>query len=278
MTLLAWCGEQLERHLLDTLEAYMKIEAKSVGVFLNRLSQQAEISDNLIKNYVKFTVRLAIGMHDIGKAHPIYRRRNLNKLRLECDKPKRYDCERFCKPDGIPVFRMHEVLSGCIVRKYLNRLPLISEVNEKICEFQSKLCLDVIISLAIVYHHEAMHAPIDHQVEDYLSSFDDWNPLEDPEARVIVQRIVRESLNRSSFGPTLTQILSEFEEARIQFPEAVKAWRETSNPVVKLYALISGPLMICDNLIARRNRGGRAPRTFVAEALQAYPELRSIIL
>jgi CRISPR-associated endonuclease Cas3-HD len=274
MTLLAWCGEPLERHLLDTLEVYKRIEAKSVGVFLNRLAQHAWIQDSLVRNYVKFAIRLAIGMHDIGKAHPTFRRSNMHKLRLECDMPKRYYCERFCKPDKMPRFRMHEVLSGCIVRKYLNRLLLIvPEVSEKICEFQSKLHFDVIISLAIAYHHEAMHLPIDPQVEDYLSSFDDWNPLEDSEAGVVVQRIVGESLSGSSFGPTFTQILGEFKEARIQFLEAIKAWRETSNPVVKLYALISGPLMICDNLVARRNRGGRAPRTFVAEALQAYPEL-----
>jgi CRISPR-associated endonuclease Cas3-HD len=274
MTLLAWCGEQLERHLLDTLEAYKKIEAKSVAVVLNRLAQYSRISDNLTKNYVKFAVRLAIGMHDIGKAHPTYRLWNKNRLRLECDMPRRYDCERCSKP----VFRMHEVLSGCIIRKYLNRLPLIQEVCDEICKFQSELSLDVMISLAVIYHHEAMHVPIDPQVEDYLSSFKNWNPLEDQEARVVVQRIVEEALDGSSFGLASTQILNEFREARIQFPEAIKALRETSNPAIKLYALISGPLMICDNLVARRNRGGRGPRTFVAEALQASPELRSIIL
>lgn len=275
MTLLSWCGEELERHLCEVLKTYKKIEMKSFEVLLNRLAQYVNISDVCTRNYLKFAIRLAIGMHDIGKAHPNYRRINFDRLRLVCNQSNFYDCERVCKVSNkMPSFGMHEILSGSIVRSYLIRLLFISEIGE----FQRKLSLDVMLSLAIAYHHEAMHLPIGPPIEDRLRSFRNWNPLEEKEAGGIVKRIVEDAIDGASFGPTISQILSEFKEAKVEFRETALAWRKSSNPVVKLYALVTGPLMICDNLVARRNRGGRAPQTFVKEALQTWPGLKSHIL
>ncbi len=268
MILLAWCGEPLDKHLLDTMKTYKKIESKTVEVLLNRLSQYTRIS-NMFRDYVKFAARLSIGMHDIAKAHPNYLHWNRYRLHLECEKPRKYNCESYCKPDLIPQFRMHEVLSGCIVMRYLNRLPLISEIGES----HSAISLELVMSLAVAYHHEAIRTPLNHRVEEQLSYFKDWNPLEDEEAGIIVRRITEEALNGASFGPALDEILDEFSEARVRFSETLKAWRAPGKPIVKLYALVCGPLMICDNLVAFRNRGGRAPKSFVKEALIGLPEL-----
>ncbi|MBS7638506.1 hypothetical protein KEJ49_06470 [Candidatus Bathyarchaeota archaeon] len=267
MTLLAWCGEPLDKHLLGTMKTYKKIESRASEVFLNRLSQYTRIS-NIFRDYVKFATRLAIGMHDIGKAHPNYLLWNRHRLHLECDKPRKYNCESYCKPH-IPKFIMHEVLSGCIVMRYLNRLPLISEIGES----QSAISLELMMSLAVAYHHEAIRTPLNYKVEEQLSSFGSWNPLEYEEAGIIVRRITEEALDGISFGPTLDEILDEFSGARIMFSETLKAWRAPGKPIVKLYALVCGPLMICDNLVAFRNRGGRAPTSFVEEALRGLPEL-----
>jgi len=253
-TLWAWCGEPLEKHLLDTLKEYMKIfEARLVCVLSSRLG----IKDKKIQEFLKFAVRVTIGFHDIGKAHPSYWYWNKDKVRAEC--PFDGDCRK-CEGNK-PSFRGHEIVSAWIVKEYLDKLEYLANLQQ----LTSRFPIGPIAWLAVAQHHQGMRAIDDVNVDfsKERKKWTKWNPLNDENTKIIVESLLENALQGISFL-SFNEILDELRGIEINFGGNIRS----SHTQLKLYALLAGPLMISDNLVALRNRKGRHLPQFLKEALK----------
>ena len=225
----------------------MEIEARLICVLSSRLG----IKHQETREFLKFAARMAAGFHDIGKAHPYYVDRNRDKIRAEC--PFDGDCGK-CEKNR-PSFGEHELVSAWVVKEYLDKLQLRLTSHFEL--------INSIAWLAVVHHHQGMRAVGGRDVK-----LKKWNPLNDENTESIVKRLLENALRGVSLFP-LNEILDELREIEISFRGDIGR-SLPSTPLLKLYALIAGPLMICDNFVASYNRKGGYMRPLLKEVLEVY--------
>lgn len=258
----AWCTETLRDHSLYALNIFSKcFEDRIVKILATRLSLRKENFPLL-----KILCRTMIVLHDIGKTHPAYQR--TIKAKNECPKYEK-DCSR-C--DLSPSFMFHEVLSAYVFRNIyfiiIHEIKTLYE-NSNIINSIWKLPM-----LAILQHHQSMRGI------DELNSKPPYYELKRAQSVEGITTLLIDLLENS-----LTPIFPDINVAKIcdsnpliQWPswfEMVRYLRSTILEKIdgwlKLYAILLGPLYICDNLSARAHRPKGSLSKIIREAIRSYP-------
>lgn len=271
--LYAWCTEPLIEHSICTLNVYSQcFERNNIKILSRRLGLNSDLLP-----FLKVSARMAIALHDIGKAHRIYQ--NFMKVKGNCqyEGRNRLNCS-YC--NNRPSYPNHEFLSAYIYWQIYNELRFISKFQKILIDPTNLfLTLGKIFTLTIIQHHHAMRgiSEISNVKKPYRYSEETirkstLNLLErllEASLKPVFPEIYVQIFNRSkdklsqSRWPSWYRLRKELKGTLLP--------RETLDIRLKLYSILSGPLCICDNLSAHIHRPGPPPRSFLREALRVYP-------
>lgn len=242
-------------HSEQVCEVFSRCFTRTPRVLLSRLGLNS-IYFELITELLRLTVKL----HDIGKIQQEYQKSL--KVRGFCPYGPTGNCS---KCDLRPNFSRHEEISAQVVYNITSSILFELEPEKE----DLRTSLSHILAYGVLYHHEAIHRPLEWSkkspfIKEVIKSNYDF-----------VMKIIGPSCR--ALGVDANKILEDLIERPAPFNKPVQAMRSA----LKLHSLVSGPLMICDNVVASLHRPpkkeGKERPTFVREAEKAIPELQNWI-
>jgi len=238
MKLFSWCNEPLISHSLLTLEFFLIGCSELIDLIWRKLCMLTNKSLDMI--IIRGVIKLALVLHDVGKAHPYYQ----STVREKC----LYDgiCSRIERcPDGNPPVRFsgHQVLSAWFLYRVL----------EEGVEGYYLETIGSIAILSVLFHHEAIRPDIFNLLRNPYSR---QSPFRNPNFHQSI-----DCKGCQEFMKYLTRCDRDIAEVVISCPskwedigticeELINVNKRFCRPVTRLYCLLAGPLGGCDTIAA----------------------------
>ena len=244
----SWVGESLEDHSIDTLRYFRSLfEEGIIRILSGRFGW--EISD-----IERFIVRLGPALHDVGKANMVYQ--------------ETVKGAEIAKKD--PWFTWHEVFSAHICWKLLDALRFKGVVNKETEDLRK------MVLASILFHHQGLRS-LEYGLPPKVK-LEAWDL---PSLHVLLVRVLDEAsagtLSRKFLEEAISKCLEEFKDEIVGYSNIREVFKRVHEYILehrsvrlKLYSVISGPLIICDWLSARKHRGGKGKNPLIDEVYYAY--------
>ena len=237
--------EYLEDHLNLTFNRFVTLfERRVIKILASRLKHEVD-------DVFTFMVRLAPLMHDIGKAHDSYQRNAGIKE---------------------PNFSWHEVLSAQFCWNLMESFRYLSHIPYE--EFES---LERMVTAAIVSHHQAIRE-VERAFPPKWIKLSSWNL--DPLCPLIFKLL---NLSSKEIKPnidyskvvysTLNRVKDTIRKCRGSLGMMRDYIFDSIGRPPKPYSILTGTLVLCDWLSARKTRPLNYKSPMLKEAEHAFPEI-----
>ena len=236
--------EYLEDHLNLTFNIFVTLfERRILKILASRLNRKAD-------DTLTFVVRLAPLMHDIGKAHDSYQK-NIGRK---------------------PNFSWHEVLSAQVCWNLMEAFRYASHIPSR--EFES---LKRMVVATIISHHQAMRE-VERAFPPKWIKLSLWNL--DPLYPLILKLVnlaskeIKPNIDYSKVVySTLNRIRDTIRICRGSLGMMRDHIFDDIGRPPKPYSILTGTLVLCDWLSARKTRPSNYKSPMLKEAERAFPEI-----
>jgi CRISPR/Cas system-associated endonuclease Cas3-HD len=253
--------EEWRRHSEDSMELFNRCFRRDALVMASRLGLSRDVAEVF--------ARLSVGMHDIGKV--------LNVYQLQAGFVRRAS---YYGHEAVGAYMLDQCVIGCMDRGQI--------------EMDKWMRLRLISVAAVMMHHHAMRSLMDWWItlknaEALYSNLGKWIRIFrvdhiGPQDECIVDS--RDVLRRALTSPTAPwsteSVINCYSKCMLDFSYPANAqgivdllrglnhWyvnltKSTYDRLPREYLLITGPLIIVDNVVAHRNRGGKGKSLMIEE-------------